>query len=125
MQLVHRSDGDILIIEVLEPRLAAGAAKDFGERLAQMVAQGHRRIVLNLDRVRFIDSSGLGMIVMVQRRLLDGGEITIVNAQVAVLNILKLTRMNQIFRIFPDEAAAVEALKKGEDPPGRDENAAS
>ena len=116
MQLVHRSDGEVLIVEVLEPRLATSTARDFGERLARLVAQGHRRIVLNLHHVRFIDSSGLGIIVMVQRGLQDGGEIAIVNAQEAVLNVLKLTRMNKIFRIFSDEGAAVAALRAEESP---------
>lgn len=113
MQIVHRTDRDVLIVEVLEARLATNAAQDFGEQLNHLIGLGHHRVVLNLQRVRFIDSSGLGIIVMVQRRLTDGGEIAIVSDQEAVLNVLKLTRMNKIFRIFPDEAAAVAALNEG------------
>jgi anti-sigma B factor antagonist len=116
MQIVHRSEGDVLVVEVLEVRLATNAARDFGEQLAHLIELGHRRIILNLQRVRFIDSSGLGMIVMVQRRLVEGGEIAIVSSQEPVLTVLKLTRMNKIFRIFPDEAAAAAALGQSESP---------
>jgi anti-sigma B factor antagonist len=116
MQIVHRTEGDVLIVEVLESRLATNAARDFGEQLNHLIGLGHNRVVLNLQRVRFIDSSGLGVIVMVQRGLADGGEIVLVSDQEAVLNVLKLTRMNKIFRLFPDEASAVEALSKGSSP---------
>jgi anti-anti-sigma regulatory factor len=50
---------------------------------------------------------------MVRRQLADGGEIVIVSDQEAVVNVLKLTRMNKIFRVFADEAAAVAALRDG------------
>ena len=116
MQIVHRTEDDVLIIEVLEARLATNAAQDFGEQLNHLIGLGHNRVVLNLQRVRFIDSSGLGIIVMVQRRLTNGGEIAIVSDQEAVLNVLKLTRMNKIFRIFPDEASAVAALSEASSP---------
>ena len=116
MQIVHRREGDILIVEVLEARLATSAAQDFGEQLNHLIELGHQRVVLNVQRVRFIDSSGLGIIVMLQRRLADHGEIAIVSDQEAVLNVLKLTRMNKIFRVFPDEASAVAALNEGSSP---------
>jgi anti-sigma B factor antagonist len=116
MQIVHRTEGDVLIVEVLDARLATNAAQDFGEQLHHLIELGHHRVVLNLQRVRFIDSSGLGIIVMLQRRLGDHGEIAIVSDQEAVLNVLKLTRMNKIFRIFSDEATAVEAIHDGPDP---------
>jgi anti-sigma B factor antagonist len=116
MQIVHRTEGNVLIVEVVEARLATKAAQDFGEQLNHLIELGHRRVVLNMQRVRFIDSSGLGIIVMLQRRLTDGGEIAIVSDQEAVLNVLKLTRMNKIFRIFSDEASAVAALSEGPQP---------
>ena len=116
MQIVHRTEGDVLIVEVLEPRLATNAAHDFGEQLNHLIELGHHRVVLNVQRVRFIDSSGLGIIVMLQRRLAEGGEIAIVSNQEAVLNVLKLTRMNKIFRIFSDEASAVAALNEESSP---------
>jgi anti-sigma B factor antagonist len=113
MQIVHRTEGDVLIVEVLDARLATNAAQDFAGQLNHLIELGNHRVVLNLQRVRFIDSSGLGIIVMLQRRLVDQGEIAIVSDQEPVLNMLKLTRMNKIFRIFPDEGAAVAALSEG------------
>jgi anti-sigma B factor antagonist len=113
MQIIHRSDGEVLIVEVLDARLATNAARNFGEQLSHLVGLGHSRVVLNLQRVRFIDSSGLGIIVMIRRQLADGGEIVIVSDQEAVVNVLKLTRMNKIFRVFANEAAAVAALRDG------------
>lgn len=116
MQIAHRSEGEVLIVEVLDARLATNAAQDFGEQLRHLVELGHKRVVLNLQRVRFIDSSGLGIIVMIRRRLANDGEIVIVSNQEAVINVLKLTRMNKIFRIFADESAAVAALREGASP---------
>jgi anti-anti-sigma factor len=63
MQLEQRNAGEALVVTPLEERLDARVATDFKERMAELIASGNSKIVLDLSKVEFIDSSGLGAIV--------------------------------------------------------------
>lgn len=68
-------------------------------------------IVLNLGRTRFVDSSGLSVIVTALKRCrAAGGDVVLVNPQPAVIGLLELTRLVEVFAIAPDEAGAMAHL---------------
>ena len=79
--------------------------------LHQMIDAGTRRLVVDLRRVSFIDSVGLGVLVGAKRRLLRGGHhdagIQLVGASGIVLRALRLTGLD---RAFPLHASLADAL---------------
>lgn len=72
--------------------------------------EGHLRIALDISEVEFIDSSGLSVAVWALKRLGEDGELVISGAQGAVMSIFRLTRLDKVFRIFPDTEKAIAAL---------------
>jgi anti-sigma B factor antagonist len=110
MQLEANKRDGILVVSVLAARLAADNSQAFKEALERHIDQGNRRVILDLAPVRFIDSSGLGAIVEVLRRLSGQGELAICCAEEGVHNLFKLTRMDKVLRIFETETEAVQAL---------------
>ena len=72
-----------------------------------------KKVVVNLEKVNFIDSSGLSALVKgLKRCRQNGGELYLSNLQQAVFIIFELTRLDKAFSIFPDEAAAIQAFTK-------------
>jgi anti-sigma B factor antagonist len=70
------------------------------ERLAALLEDGAQRITLDLDRVAFIDSSGLGVLVGALRRMHEhGGELSIEGAQPGVRKILEITGLAEVFAL--------------------------
>ncbi len=67
---------------------------------------GHDRLVLDLSLATFMDSTALGVLVGVKRRLEDDGRLAIVCARPNVLKIFEFAGMDGVFAIFPqlDEA---------------------
>ena len=65
-----------------------------------MIESGHPLIALDLSEVDFIDSSGLGAIVSVLKQLDGRGDLVIVGAKPAVMNLFRLTRMDKVFRMY-------------------------
>jgi anti-sigma B factor antagonist len=64
MKLSTREEGDVVILDVAG-RITAGEGSDqFRESIRDQVAHGHRKILLNLEDVSYIDSSGLGELVL-------------------------------------------------------------
>ena len=110
MKFDEAKAGNILILTAKESRVAADTVQSFKQGLADYVAQGNHKIVLDLSEVSFIDSSALGALISVLKLVGSGGELVLCSTQSTVATMLKLTRMNKIFRIFENRDEAISAL---------------
>ncbi|SDJ36136.1 anti-sigma B factor antagonist [Ferrimonas sediminum] len=99
-----------LIITLNQSRLDAASAPGFRSGVEAAIAEGRQPVVLDLSRVNFMDSSGLGAMVAVLKTP-NCGELRIVGLQRAVLQLFRLTRMDRIFHCHDDVAAALKAVK--------------
>ena len=110
MQLDQRNAGEALVVTPLEERLDARVATDFKERMAELIASGNTKIVMDLSKVEFIDSSGLGAIVSSLKRMGGRGDLVVCGLQETTMTMFKLTRMDRVFQVFSNEQQAVTAL---------------
>jgi len=110
MMLEQRQDGSLMIVKPLERRLDAESSRYFKEQMAEIIKEGRSRILLNLSEVQFIDSSGLGTLLSLMRQLGEQGTLVLCGIAENVMSLLRLTRLNRVFQIYEDEAAAVAAL---------------
>src|SRR5271154_2700182 len=111
MRLEEELYGDALVVKLLDSRFDASAAPFVKERIGTLIDNGHHRIALDISEVEFIDSSGLSAAVWALKRLGDDGELVIGGARGTVMSIFRLTRLDKVFRIFPDKEMAVAALR--------------
>ena len=116
MQIEDRRQGDVLVVKPLEQAFDAYAATDFRERMSGFIESGSRRIVLDLEQVRFLDSTGLGAIVSCLKRLDGQGALVLCNAGEMVMDVFRLTRMD---RVFPIARTLDEALALAKNPSRR------
>ena len=82
----------------------------------RLIAAGRPEILLNLARIRYVDSSGLGEMVAAQlaaRR--PGGRVALLAPPPNVREVFKVTRMAQVFDIYEDEASALRVMGAGRD----------
>jgi anti-sigma B factor antagonist len=67
--------------------------------------------VLDLEKVRFMDTSGLGELVAWKKRALErGGDVRLLRPRNHVRDVLELTALTAVFQIFEDEAEAVASF---------------
>ncbi len=110
MNLEQTKEGKVLVVRVCENRIDAHLAPDLKQQLGNLIDSGDNYLVLDLSAVEFVDSSGLSAIVSAMK-LLDGrGDIVLCQPQPAVTSLFKLTRLDKIFRIYPDSAGAIAAV---------------
>jgi anti-sigma B factor antagonist len=88
----------------------ARCASEFGRELAELIAQGQQRIVLDVSDVDFIDSSALGAIVSNFKTLRGTGDFVIAGARAPVLSLFRVTRMDRVIRMFSTPSDAVAAV---------------
>ena len=111
---IQRRERDSVVILDLSGRLTIGGGDmRIRETIREVADQGHRKVVLNLDGLRFLDSSGLGSLVIASRMLEgQGGQMRIVNARGPVRNVFQITRLDRIFPDYRDEDAAIASFPR-------------
>lgn len=108
MQLEQSPHGDTLVVRVAEDRIDASTAIQFKDAMQAATVAARTRIVLDLSRVSFLDSSGLGAVVAVMKFCAPEIRLELAGLTPIVAKVFRLTRMDQVFRIHdtPDEALA-------------------
>jgi len=109
-----RSHDRVTIIDIVG-RFDSLTAPAMKSEMAGLIEQGKRRLVINLSKLDFIDSAGLGALVACLRRAVEcGGELRLADVPAICRSIFELTRMDRVFDISQSEAAAVESLAEKE-----------
>src|SRR3984885_6316631 len=78
------------------------------EKLVELVSQGKRKIVVDLEGVDFLDSTGLGVLVGGLKRLRShDGELDLVCTQTRILKVFEITGLTKVFSIYETVDSAV------------------
>ncbi len=106
MNLQTHPRDDFLLVEVAEDRIDAAVAIQFKEAMRRILstarpADGGRRVMLDLGRVTFLDSSGLGAVVAVMKLLAPGDRLELAALTPPVERVFRLTRMDSVFALHP------------------------
>ena len=92
----------IAIVSVKASRLDANVAPDLKKAVSDIIDAGTSRIMLDLEEVQFMDSSGLGAVISSFKLTGQKGEFVICNMNEAVREIFTLTHMDRLFEIYPN-----------------------
>jgi len=109
MKTSQRQIGSNTVVTVLESRFGADKAAAFKEALAPPLENGSGLLILDLSRVEFIDSSGLGAILSLLKRADKRRELAICGLTDPVAGMFRLTRMDRVFTIHPTVEDALAA----------------
>ncbi len=98
-----------VLINVKEERLDAHNSGELKTQMLNLFEEGKNNLVVNLEEVRFVDSSGLGALVSgFKNASARSGSLKLCGLQPQVKSMFELTRLHRVFEIYPnaDEALA-------------------
>jgi anti-sigma B factor antagonist len=109
---IHRKEREGVTILDMKGRITVGPeATSLREAVAAAVADGIRQLVLNLAQVDFIDSTGLGAVVMCSTTMRKaGGAVKLLNLNRRNIELLVMTKLATVFETFTDETDAVNSF---------------
>ncbi|RFP90733.1 anti-sigma factor antagonist [Rhodobacteraceae bacterium 63075] len=114
MDITCDEQSDMLFARVEAERIDAAAALQFKEAMREIAgASGAAHVVLDLSRVEFVDSSGLGAIVAVMKLMGNTKRLDLAGLTPTVDKVFRLTRMDSIFTIHADVADALALHRAG------------
>ncbi len=114
MRIDVMNDNGATVVRPAGERLDIEVAADFRAMLLSLIEQGHRRLVIDLQDVSFIDSSGLGALVSALKTLKrsdNGGDVRLARLQAPVVSLLEIIRLNRVFTTYPSVDQAVQSFR--------------
>jgi anti-sigma B factor antagonist len=109
---IHRKEREGVTILEMKGRITVGPeATSLREAVAAAVADGVKQLVLDLGQVDFIDSTGLGAVVMCSTTMRKaGGTVKLLNLNRRNIELLVMTKLATVFESFTDETDAVNSF---------------
>jgi anti-sigma B factor antagonist len=108
---ISESNREGVEILALKGRLTAGESTALREKVDQAIAAGHLNVIFDLTHVDYVDSTGLGGMVICYTTLKkQGGALKLVNPNKRNVELLALTKLYTIFEVFVDLQDAVNSF---------------
>jgi anti-sigma B factor antagonist len=110
LEISSREREGVKILD-LSGKLTVGGASDLREKVSAETAAGSLQQLLNLKEVEYIDSTGLGTMVICYMAVQKaGGALKLVNLNRRNLELVLLTKLSTVFQIFNEEQEAINSF---------------
>ena len=111
MKLSIRKIKDIVVIDV-EGKIVLGEGDvEIKQTVNSLLQKGSKNVVMNLAKVSYLDSAGLGEIMRCFTALRrDGGNLKLVSLNQRIIDLLSITKLLNVFDIYDSESAAIKSF---------------
>ena len=111
---LHIDDrGAAILLTIEEERLDAHNSGDLKTQMLKLFEEGKNNLVVDLQAVRFVDSSGLGALVSGFKNASSrNGSLKLTGLQLQVKSMFELTRLHRVFEIFNDIDEALGSFQQ-------------
>lgn len=112
MQLEQRDAGNVAIITISgDITLNSGGDVLLKDKVQSLIQQGQKNLLIDLSRVSYVDSAGLGQLVQAYATTKNkGGSLKLVNVTKRLQDLLVVTKLLTVFDTFDDESAALASF---------------
>ena len=111
MQIEVQEGNNYIVVIPRRKSVDASVSDEFKKRMQDIVNSGTSLIVLDMQDISFIDSTGLGSIIATYKTLDQDQTLVLCNISEGIQDIFKITKLDKRFTIFPSRESAFKALK--------------
>jgi anti-sigma B factor antagonist len=111
MKFSTRKAGDVIVIDVDGKILLGEGDVEIKHAVDDLLKQGHKKILLNLAKVPYLDSAGLGEIIRCFTALRkSGGHFKLLSPNERIKDLLSITKLMNVFDCYDNESAAITSF---------------
>ncbi len=111
VKLSTRQVGDVSVVDAVGRITLGEGSSALREAIRNLVSQGHKKILLNLAEVSYIDSSGIGELVSGFTTVTNqGGQLRLLGLTKRVKDLLQITKLYTVFDVHENEAHAIRSF---------------
>ena len=112
MNIIERTLNGVIVLD-LEGNLALESNAQFRKHVTDIIDAGARKLIVNMARVKYMDSSGLGELISCYTTLQRvSGRIKLLHLSDRLQYLLVITKLTRVFEIFDSEPAAVASFAR-------------
>jgi anti-sigma B factor antagonist len=112
LNIKDRQVGDVSILDLSGKITIGEGSVQLREAVRRQLDEGHRKILLNLGDVSYVDSSGIGELVSSYTTTNhNGGQLKLLNQTKKINDLLTITKLLTVFESFDNEDSAVASFK--------------
>jgi anti-sigma B factor antagonist len=105
-----QQQGDVTVIEV-EGQLIVGNRQELKQKVLDELEAGGRKFLIDFSHTGYIDSSGLGVLVSLSKKIRErGGELRLAHLNDDLRTLFELTKLDTLFRIADDRHQALASF---------------
>ncbi len=113
MRLYKHQDNNIVLVQALETRVDSNLAPDFKKELLASIVQDSPNIIIDLQNVEYMDSSGLGALLFGHRQAIHNkGIFVIINLKKQVKKLIEIAQLTRVLNICESEKQAIQIIKR-------------
>ena len=114
MNINKQMVGDIVVLNLSGKIMGGPDHEKFQNEIKTLIAEGHVDILLNMAKVNWVNSTGLGILVSAFHTLKkNGGQLKICNVSDRIDNILNVTQLKLVFETYADLDEALASFNQG------------
>jgi anti-sigma B factor antagonist len=108
IKVTRLSQGDIVVLEP-RGRLVGGSETDeLQEAIHKLIEEGNKRLIIDLGRVLYLNSTALGLLVSTHTNFTKrGGKVKLCNIGSKIENIFVITKLTLVFEVFDNQMEAI------------------
>jgi len=112
LNISERQAGDVTILD-LDGKITIGEGSvALRTAIRRLLEEGKKRLLLNLARVTYIDSSGIGELVSSYTAInKEGGQLKLLNLTQKIQDLLTITKLLTVFDVYENESEALSSFK--------------
>ncbi len=112
MEIEERAVGEVMVVRVTgDITLNKGGDVILKDKINSVLQQGHKKLLLDLGGVAYVDSAGLGQLVQVKvTASRTGAELKLLNITRRLQDLLVVTRLSTVFDSYEDESEALASF---------------
>ena len=104
---------DVYVINIEGELIDKNQAEPFVQEIKKLVDAGNKKYVLDFSNLRYMNSSGLGVLISVLTKIRNSdGELSVTNLNKKIKELLVITKLNQMFHVTDTLEKAIESLSK-------------
>ena len=110
MSFTLRKNGDVVVVDV-EGQLIVGNRQELKQKVLDELEKGERKFLIDFAQTGYIDSSGLGVLVSLSKKIREhGGELRLADLNDDLQTLFELTKLDTLFQIAETRERALDGF---------------
>ena len=113
MKFTLKVVGDVCVLKLDGKFMAAGDSFFLREKIKNVLSMGIQKLLIDMDSVPYIDSTGVGFLVSSHTSITqEGGSLKLLKVKPKILEVFRLMNLLKVFEIFEDEETAMKSFSE-------------